>query len=117
MSNARIAKAKPDPDMQADYSTAFKQGARVVRPLKGKAPLPLALLRKGMGKTQEDIAEALGTDQGEISRIERRGDVRLSTLRRYAEAVGARLELAFVFEKTGGRAVIEGPDPDADPVR
>lgn len=103
--------------MEADYAKAFREGRRVVRPLKGKAPLPLALLRRGMGKTQADIAEALGTDQGEISRIERRGDVRLSTLRRYAEAVGARLELTFVFEKTGSRAVIEAPEPDAEPVR
>lgn len=103
--------------MEADYSHLFKHGKRIVRPSKGKAPLPLPLgmVRKGMGKTQADIAQALGTDQSEVSRIERRGDVRLGTLRRYAEACGARLEVAFVFE-TGGRALIEMPGDD-EPVK
>jgi transcriptional regulator with XRE-family HTH domain len=103
--------------MEADYSDLFKHGKRIVRPGKNRPPLPLPLgmVRKGMGKTQEDIARALGTEQSEVSRIERRGDVRLGTLRRYAEACGARLEVAFVFE-AGGRAVLELP-MDEEPVK
>jgi transcriptional regulator with XRE-family HTH domain len=63
-----------------------------------------------MGKTQGELAEALGTDQGEVSRIERRSDVLTSTLRRYAEAIGARCEVAFVFPG-GRRVLIADPEP------
>jgi hypothetical protein len=49
------------------------------------------------------MAELLETNQGEVSRIERRQDLMLSTMRRYAEALGARCEIAFVFR--GGRRV------------
>jgi hypothetical protein len=35
----------------------------------------------------------VGVAQSDLSRLERRGDARLSTLRAYAEATGARLRL------------------------
>ncbi len=63
----------------------------------------LRALRLGSGKTQVEMAELLETNQGEVSRIERRQDLMLSTMRRYAEALGARCEIAFVFR--GGRRV------------
>ena len=34
-----------------------------------------------------------------ISQLERREDIRLSTLRRYVEAMGGRLEMKVVFEE------------------
>jgi DNA-binding XRE family transcriptional regulator len=78
------------------------------KPMKahGGKPMTLRGVRQAMGKTQAEVAAALGTDQGEISRIERREDVRLSTLRRYADAVGARCEVVFVFEGTGERVTL-----------
>jgi hypothetical protein len=112
MSNASTHKKERDSAPAIDLTRA----KRVVRPRKGHERVSLRTIRGAAGKTQAELATALGTDQGEVSRIERRGDVRLSTLRRYAEAVGARLELAFVFDK-GHRALIEEPDPDAKPVR
>jgi hypothetical protein len=50
-----------------------------------------------MRRTQSDIAAATGIDQAEVSRIERRDDVRLSTLRKrkYTAALGAEWEVAF----------------------
>jgi len=59
-----------------------------------------------MHRTQADVAAATGIDQAEISRIERREDLRLSTLRRYAGALGAECEIVFVFPKTGHRITI-----------
>jgi transcriptional regulator with XRE-family HTH domain len=56
------------------------------------------------------VAEAIGIDQAEVSRIERRDDVRLSTLRKYAEAIGAQCEVVFVFPKTGHRITITEPE-------
>lgn len=50
--------------------------------------------RESAGLTQEGIAQRLHTQKSAISRIENHADdVRLSTLRRYAEAVGANLQI------------------------
>jgi Helix-turn-helix len=77
---------------------------RMIRPRKGRERVSLRTVREGIGKTQVDVAKALGTDQGEVSRIERRPDVLLSTVRRYAAALGARCDVAFVFPD--GRQVL-----------
>ena len=46
------------------------------------------------GLTQAEVANRLNTHKSAISRIENRaGDIRLSTLDRYARAVGRRLSL------------------------
>lgn len=50
--------------------------------------------REQAGMTQEQVAQRLGTKKSAISRIENHaGDMRLSTLQRYAEAVGLELVL------------------------
>jgi len=54
-------------------------------------------LRRAAEKTQEDLAEVLGVGQDTISRIEQRSDMLLSTLRRYVEGMGGRLELVAQF--------------------
>lgn len=59
--------------------------------------LDLREMRKLVGKTQVEIAEALKTSQGEISETERRADHRLSTVRRYVEALGGELEVVANF--------------------
>jgi hypothetical protein len=41
--------------------------------------------------------------QSEVSRLESRGDVRVSTLARYAAALGGELETVVVLPKTGHR--------------
>lgn len=61
----------------------------------------LRLLREALGLTQNEIASRSGIAQGEVSKIERRGDVLASTLRRYAEGLGGKLELRVVV---GGRS-------------
>lgn len=57
----------------------------------------LAALRKALGITQADVAERLGASQSEVSRIERRDDVLVSTLRGFVTALGADLELVARF--------------------
>lgn len=56
-------------------------------------------LRRAVERTQEDLAASLGVGQDTVSRIERRSDMLLSTLRRYVEAMGGRLELVAHFPK------------------
>ncbi len=59
--------------------------------------LALADLRQARHVTQVQLAEQLGISQGNVSRLEGRSDVYLSTLRSYVEALGGHLEIAAVF--------------------
>jgi transcriptional regulator with XRE-family HTH domain len=61
------------------------------------AAMPLDELRKARRMTQTRLAETLGVKQGEISKIEHRTDVYLSTLAGYIEALGGKLEIRAVF--------------------
>lgn len=54
-------------------------------------------LRQAVEQTQEDLAAALGVGQDTISRLEQRSDMLLSTLRRYVEGMGGKLELVARF--------------------
>ena len=54
-------------------------------------------LRHAVEQTQEALAVTLGVGQDTVSRIERRSDMLLSTLRRYVEAMGGKLELVAEF--------------------
>ncbi len=53
--------------------------------------------RKHRALTQVQLADTLGISQGNVSRLETRSDVYLSTLRSYVEALGGQLEIAAVF--------------------
>jgi transcriptional regulator with XRE-family HTH domain len=66
--------------------------------------LTLRDLRKARELTQVQLAETLGQSQVSIAKLERRSDLLLSTLRRYVEAMGGRLDLVVQF-------------PDRPPVR
>lgn len=57
----------------------------------------LRALRLTRGKTQLDVAEHMGLSQPEVSKLERRGDVRVSTLFSYVGAVGGELNLRAAF--------------------
>ena len=54
-------------------------------------------LRLAVAHTQQDLAASLGVGQDAISRIERRSDLLLSTLRRYIQAMGGELDLVARF--------------------
>jgi DNA-binding XRE family transcriptional regulator len=61
------------------------------------AAMPLDELRKARQLTQAKLAQSLGVNQSEVSRIEHRTDLYLSTLSEYVEALGGRLEIRAVF--------------------
>jgi len=54
-------------------------------------------LRQALTLTQERIAESLGIGQDGVSRLEKRSDLLLSTLRTYVEAMGGQLSLIAEF--------------------
>jgi len=55
-------------------------------------------LRKAQDLTQERMAELLGVGQDNISRLESRTDMLLSTLRSYVTAMGGSLDLIVRFQ-------------------
>lgn len=57
-------------------------------------------LRRLSGLTQLDIAHKMGIGQTALSRLEQRGDVHVSTLRKYVEALGAKLKIEVGFDKS-----------------
>jgi transcriptional regulator with XRE-family HTH domain len=54
-------------------------------------------LRSAKQLTQADMAEMLDVPQSSISRIERRADMYLSTLRNYIRAMGGVLQIQAIF--------------------
>jgi hypothetical protein len=73
----------------------------------------LRTLRAALGKTQTDIADAADMEQGDVSKLEKRGDVKLSTLGRYAAALGGSVEVAVVID--GRRYLLDLVDDAGDP--
>lgn len=51
----------------------------------------LVARRRALGLTQATVGRTMGTTQSAVSELESGADCRLSTLRRYANALGARL--------------------------
>ena len=68
------------------------QAARLI-----EEEMTLRDLRKAHDLTQERMAEALNISQDGVSRLEKRSDFLLSTLRSYVEAMGGRLRLVVEF--------------------
>jgi transcriptional regulator with XRE-family HTH domain len=61
-------------------------------------------LRRELGASQTKLAKEMGILQTGVSRIELQADALVSTLRRYAQALGCELEVAAT--KNGKRYVL-----------
>jgi transcriptional regulator with XRE-family HTH domain len=53
----------------------------------------LSSIRRAAGRTQVELAAAMDTSQGQISRIERQSDMLLSTLSAYLTALGVDAQI------------------------
>jgi len=58
----------------------------------------LAELRRRRGLTQQEVGRRMGISQSDVSKLERRRDLRVSTLRGFVAATGGRLEIRAVHE-------------------
>jgi transcriptional regulator with XRE-family HTH domain len=81
-------RAKMSPAARAQSEREFK---RMVE------EMPLRKLRAARELTQENLASVLHVKQSEISKIERRTDMYLSTLASYVKAMGGTLEVRAAF--------------------
>jgi transcriptional regulator with XRE-family HTH domain len=74
----------------------------------------LAARRTEIGLSQTQVAARMGTSQSAVARLESGdADVRLSTLERYAAALGERLD--WGFERPVAKATIADRNPRKNP--
>ena len=77
-----------DPDFWKDYDERFETF---------KLGVLLKQAREQAGMTQEQVARELKTTKSVISRMENHAtDIRLSTLEKFAKALGRRIEVSLV---------------------
>jgi DNA-binding XRE family transcriptional regulator len=72
-------------------------------------------IRAKAGLTQTEVAKRLGISQADVSKLERRRDTRLSTLRAYARALGATLSVTFRWPGGSKSMTLRPPRDDAEP--
>lgn len=81
-------RAKMSPEAQA--RAAARAEAMLVE-------MQLQELRKARNVTQVEVAKAMSVEQAAISKLERRDDMYVSTLREYVRALGGELKLVASF--------------------
>ena len=86
--NYQELRAKMSPEARAGSDSEYQ---RLVE------EMSLHQLRKARELTQSKIAEELHIGQGDVSKLERRTDMYVSTLISYLQAVGADLEIRAIF--------------------
>ena len=72
--------------------------------------IDLAAIRRATGLTQTELARSLGVGQAQVSKIERQGDMLISTLASYLTALGVDAKIVVevgeqtvTYNLTGGR--------------
>ena len=76
---------------RASSKNTRDRAARRTRELLGE--LLLSEVRKLAGKSQRQLAEALGIKQPSLSKLEKQTDMQVSTLQRIVRALGGELEV------------------------
>ena len=83
-------------DLQAKMSPAARARSEA-RARAMLADMPLQELRLARGLSQETLAATLKVRQASISKLERRADMYISTLRSHIQAMGGELDIVARF--------------------
>jgi transcriptional regulator with XRE-family HTH domain len=86
--NFNELRAKMRPESRARVEARVKEALKA---------MPLEELREAREMTQTQLADVLQVSQGAISKVERRTDMYISTLRSYIRAIGGDLQIRAVF--------------------
>jgi DNA-binding transcriptional regulator YiaG len=92
--NALMAKNVKDLQAKMSPESRARSEAKAERLIEDMA---LDELRAARALTQEHLSTILGVQQSAVSKLERRADMYVSTLRHFIEAMGGRLEIRAVF--------------------
>lgn len=76
--------------------------------------MTLRQLRQAVHQTQVEVAQRLGINQENVSRLEQRDDLLLSSLNRYVAALGGKLSLVAEFPDAPP-ILLTGIGPDGPP--
>ena len=76
------------PEVEAEIARRVKEDAGV---------MTLYQLREAKQLTQVSLANVLQVNQGAVSRMEKRTDMYVSTLRSYIQAMGGQLQVKAIF--------------------
>lgn len=88
--------AKSFKNLRAKMSPESKElSDKLARELRRE--IRLAELRNALNISQEELGELLNKKQAAISRLERRSDMHISTLRAFVKALGGELEIIASF--------------------
>jgi plasmid maintenance system antidote protein VapI len=91
-------------------TTTKKTRAKAARRAKEMlGELLLSEIRRLAGKSQRQVADALGMKQPSLSKLEKQSDMQVSTLRKIVKALGGELEVLAKFPK--GTVKIDQFDP------
>lgn len=88
--------ARPFKELEDKMSPRARAAAEVKANLM-LAEMPMQELRQAKHLSQERMAEIMETKQANVSQIERRTDMYVSTLRSYIEAMGGQLKIVAHF--------------------
>ena len=102
-----MAKSFDDLVKRTTTKRTRSKAARRVQQLLGE--LLLSELRQAAGKSQRQVADALGMKQPSLSKLEKQTDMQVSTLRKIVKALGGELEVLAKFPK--GTVKIDQFDP------
>jgi len=80
--------AKMDPERAARVEERVRQTL---------AAMPMDELREARALTQTQLATVLNVTQGAVSKVERRADMYISTLRSYVRAMGGDVQIRAIF--------------------
>ncbi|HJX16139.1 MAG TPA: XRE family transcriptional regulator [Candidatus Deferrimicrobiaceae bacterium] len=92
----RKIRTRPYRELRAKMSPASR--ARAEKQAKELlAEMPLCEVRHAREMSQKRLAEVLRINQASVSKLERRTDMYISTLRSFIEAMGGQLEIKAIF--------------------
>ena len=101
--------AKSFDELVIRTATKKTQARAAVRTRELLGELLLSEVRQLAGKSQRQVAETLGIKQPSLSKLEKQGDMQISTLRKIVKALGGELQVLAKFPK--GTVKIDQFDP------
>ena len=91
----------------ANLSSEEQERLKVETAARAQSYKELLEFRRQLGLNQDDAASTMHVTQESLSRLERRKDMHISTLKQYVEALGGRLEIHISFPENESKQAVD----------